>query len=106
MRQAGRGKGYPEKRRFQPALEALEQRCLLTSDPVLHWNAVAMQAAVTDHGLDAPGLQFGPTRTSRALAIVQAAVFDAANSIEPTYTPYMIQVPAPRTASIDAAVAA
>jgi hypothetical protein len=105
-RHLGRGKRCREKRGFQPALESLEQRCLLTGDPVLNWNAVAMQAAVNDHALGAPGLQFGPTRTSRALAIVQAAVFDAVNSIEPTYTPYLIQVPAPPNASIDAAVAA
>jgi hypothetical protein len=86
-------------------LEPLEERCLLAVDMVLHWNQVALQAAVVDHGLDAPGLQFGPTRTSRAFAIVQGAVYDAVNSIDPQYTPYLIQLPAPRNASIEAAVA-
>jgi hypothetical protein len=86
-------------------LEALEERCLPSVDPVLLWNSVAMQAAVTDHGIGAPALQFGPTRTSRAFAIVQGAVFDAVNSIAPLYTPYEIQLPAPRNASINAAVA-
>jgi hypothetical protein len=65
-----------------------------------------MQAAVNDHAVGAPGLQFGPTRTSRALAIVQASVFDAVNSIDREYNPYLIQLPAPHGASIDAAVAA
>jgi hypothetical protein len=87
------------------ALEQLEDRCLLSADPVLTWNAVALQAAVTDHGIGAPGLQFGPTRTSRAFAIVQGAVFDAVNSIRPQYSPYLIQVAAPANASINAAVA-
>jgi hypothetical protein len=86
-------------------LEALEDRCLPSVDPVLFWNSVAMQAAVVDHGIGAPGLQFGPTRTSRAFAIVQGAVFDAVNSIDPLYTPYEVRLPAPKNASISAAVA-
>jgi hypothetical protein len=78
----------------------------MSADAVLTWNSIAMQAAVNDHAIGAPGLQFGPTRTSRALAIVQASVFDAVNSIDPVYQPYLIQLPAPHNASIDAAVAA
>jgi hypothetical protein len=87
------------------ALERLEDRCLLSADPVLYWNDVALNAAVVDHGIGAPGLQFGPTRTSRAFAIVQGAVFDVVNSIDPQYSPYLIQVAAPPDASLDAAVA-
>jgi hypothetical protein len=75
------------------------------TDMVLQWNANAIEAAKVDHGIGAPGLQFGPTRTSRALAIVQVAVFDAVNSIDQSYTPYLIDLHAPRSASIDAAVA-
>jgi hypothetical protein len=86
-------------------LEPLEERCLLSVDPVIFWNQVALQAAVVDHGIGAPGLQFGPTRTSRAFAIVSGAVFDAVNSIQPYYDRYLIQLPAPRNASINAAVA-
>jgi hypothetical protein len=90
-----------------PCLELLEDRCLLSSGPdmVIQWNAIAIEAAKRDHAIGAPGLQFGPTRTSRAIAIVQSAVFDAVNSIDPEYTPYLIQLPAPRSTSIDAAVA-
>jgi hypothetical protein len=87
------------------ALEQLEDRCLMSADPVLVWNAVALNAAVTDHGVGAPGLQFGPTRTSRAFAIVQGAVFDAVNSIKPKYSPYLIQVEPASDASLTAAVA-
>jgi hypothetical protein len=86
-------------------LEALEDRCLPSVDPVLFWNSVAMQATVTDNAIGASGLQLGPTRTGRAFAIVQGAVFDAVNSIHPLYTPYEVQLPAPRDASITAAVA-
>jgi hypothetical protein len=101
---AGR-KRSPRTRAGRLALERLEERCLPSADPVLFWNQVALQAAVTDHGIGAPGLQFGPTRTSRALAIVSGAVYDAVNSIHPQYEPYLIQLPAPKNASIDAAVA-
>lgn len=86
-------------------LECLEDRRLFSADPVLFWNGVALHAAAVDHGIGAPGLQFGPTRTSRAFAIVQGAVYDAVNSIEPLGAPYLIQVAAPKDASIDAAVA-
>src|SRR5262249_45761905 len=90
---------------FKPAMEILEDRCLLSGDAVLHWNRVALNAAVVDHGVGAPGLQFGPTRTSRVFAIVQGAVFDAVNSIDTQYTPYLIRVSSAPDASIDAAVA-
>src|SRR5258708_26853704 len=93
------------KLRQSLTLEHLEERCLLSSDMVLQWNAVAIEATKQDHALGAPGIQFGPTRASRALAIVQGAVYDAVSSIEREYTPYLIQLNAPRNASIDAAVA-
>ncbi len=93
-------------------LERLEDRCLMSADPslmsadpVLEWNAIAIQAAVIDHGLTAPHLQFGPTRLSRVLAIEQIAVYDAVNSIDRSGTPYLVEVNAPRDASITAAVA-
>jgi hypothetical protein len=78
-------------------LEPLEERCLLSGDPVMFWNEVALHATVVDHGIGAPGLQFGPTRASRALAIVSGAVFDSVNSIHPQYDPYLLQLPAPGT---------
>jgi hypothetical protein len=75
------------------------------TDPVLFWNAVALQATAVDHGINAPHLQFGPTRASRALAIVQGAVYDSVNSIDPESSPYVIQVKPAKDASLTAAVA-
>lgn len=92
------------KRCYRPTLEALEQRCLLSVDMVVRWNEIANQAAANDYSL-APGYQIGPTRLGRAMAIVQAAVYDAANSIDPQFRKYLVQVAAPPDASMDAAVA-
>jgi hypothetical protein len=47
-----------------------------------------------------------PPVAYRAMAIVHIAMFDAANSIEPTYRPYHAQLPAAPDTSKDAAVAA
>ena len=60
----------------RPRIEALEERCLLSADVVLEWNALAIEAAKIDHGLNAPQLQFGPTRVGRVMAIVHAAIAD------------------------------
>jgi hypothetical protein len=91
--------------RRQLAVETLEDRCLLSADVVLEWNAIALDAMVNDSYLGAAAKQAGPTRASRALAIAQAAVFDAVNSIDRSYDPYMIEVNAPGDASITAAAA-
>jgi hypothetical protein len=90
---------------FVPRLEQLEERCLLSADVILEWNAVALQAGVLDNALNFTAQQGGPTRASRALAIVHAAMFDAVNSIDGSYDPYMVAIDAPRTASIEAAAA-
>jgi len=77
-------------------------------DPVLHWNAIALQAVADDHtgtfGLTEQG---GPTRTARALAIMHAAIYDAVNSIDRSHEPYLTLVPVKGhgRVSIDAAVA-
>jgi hypothetical protein len=103
--QRARCRALTPKRLCQLNVEELEPRLVLSGDPVLYWNQVALNAAVVDHGIGAPGLQFGPTRTSRAFAIVQGAVYDAVNSIDPLYAPYLIQVAAKPDASLNAAVA-
>jgi hypothetical protein len=89
----------------QLTVEVLEDRCLLSADVVLEWNANALDAMVNDSFLGAAAKQAGPTRASRALAIEQVAVFDAVNSIDRSYDPYLIEVNAPRGASITAAAA-
>jgi hypothetical protein len=98
-------KSAPRKRyQYRASVECLEQRCLLSADMVVQWNAIAIEAAKRDYSL-APGYQIGPTRLGRAMAIVQAAVYDAVNSIDPQYAPYLIRITAPAGASMDAAIA-
>ncbi len=74
-------------------------------DSILDWNAIALQCVADDHsGTFGTAEQGGPTRTSRALAIVHAAMYDAANSISQEYQPYLAMFPTPG-GSLDAAVA-
>lgn len=76
-----------------------------------HWNEIALDANALDH-TPVPadesrifGEQLGPTRTSRALAIVHIAIFDAVNAITADHQSYTGIAAAPRNASIDAAIA-
>jgi len=76
------------------------------TDVVMEWNAVAIEAAKQDHAIGAPGLQFGPTRTARALAIESIAVYDSVNAIDRSCTPFLVSdVHASAGASIEAAAA-
>ena len=95
-------------------LESLEQRRLLSiaaglepaarqEDVVLAWNQVMLDANAADHSLANPD-QGGPTRTSRAFAIVSAAVFDTVNSIDHRYEPYLLELPGFQNADVRAAV--
>ena len=74
------------------------------------WHRVAIDSVALDHTPD-PNIedyspsQGGPTRTSRALAMVQIAVFDSLNSIDPVYSPYTQAVEGYSSASEHAAVA-
>ncbi|MBM3271467.1 MAG: phosphatase PAP2 family protein [Candidatus Sericytochromatia bacterium] len=48
------------------------------ADPILKWNEVAAQCVADDHtGSHGPAEQGGPTLTSRAMAIVHLAMYDA-----------------------------
>ena len=74
-------------------------------DAVLDWNAVALQAVAVDHShIYGDPEQGGPTRASRALAIIHVAMYDAANSVNPAHKPYHAWHPI-RGASLDAAIA-
>ncbi|WP_437979495.1 vanadium-dependent haloperoxidase [Sorangium sp. So ce117] len=75
-------------------------------DAVLDWNDVALDTVANDPIVESEADQFGPTRVSRALAIVHAAIFDSVNSIAPRYEPYLEPPFEMPDASIDAAVAA
>lgn len=83
---------------MQP-IETLESRVMLTGDAVITWDNVAIDVLRADRTLP------GPTWASRTLAIVHAAIYDAVNGIDRSYQPYIVRGPAPRGASIDAAVA-
>jgi hypothetical protein len=94
-----------ERNRFRPGIETLEDRCLLAVDMVMQWNLYALAAVQNDYNVGQSSDQGGPTKTSRALAIVQAAVYDAAVAVDPIYTPYLFSTPAAPGTSINAAVA-
>ena len=68
-------------------------------DVVLQWNRVLMETVST------PG-QHPPTiMPVRSYAMMHAAMFDAVNSIDGTYTPYLTDVPGSPNASLEAAAA-
>src|SRR3982074_1143309 len=67
------------------------------ADVITDWNEKAV-AFVTPRMVPAAG--------QRVVAIMQVAMFDAVNSIERRYRPYLIQIPHAATASKEAAAAA
>ncbi len=80
------------------------------SERVKFWHTVALDTVALDHtpaaeGEGSPLNQGGPTRTSRALAMVQIAVFDALNAIEGDYVSYGKVIDVDTGASPHAAVA-
>lgn len=77
-------------------------------DSILDWNAIALQTVANDFtGTYGVPDQPGPTHTSRAMAIIHLAMYDAANMIKPVAKPYLpIHLPTiQRDVSLDAAVA-
>jgi PAP2 superfamily len=68
-------------------------------DEVSRWNRVATDATAASE------IGGNPLAESRILAIVQVAVFDAVNSIDPRFEKYAAKLPAKSGASIDAAIA-
>ncbi|WP_418317677.1 vanadium-dependent haloperoxidase [Piscinibacter sakaiensis] len=71
---------------------------------VLHWNETAINTSGLDHASATPE-QFGPLRTSRALAITQIAVADALASIYGSYQPFIFDGGSVPAASAKAAAA-
>jgi hypothetical protein len=75
---------------------------LLCSPPLAHadtvrdWNAIGIAATASQN----------PFAQARIMAITQLAVFEAVNTIDPRYEPYLGTIVAPAGASIDAAVIA
>jgi hypothetical protein len=76
-----------------------------------YWNEIAINAAGLDHTPVAAGEtrifgeQLGPGRSSRALAIVHIAIFDAVNAIVGGYRSYTGLAPVRADTSMDAAIA-
>ena len=76
-----------------------------------HWNHIAIDMSGLDHTPVAPGdprvfgENLGPVRSSRAMAIVHIAMFDAANAIDGDYQSYTGIPSAPRNTNMEAALA-
>jgi hypothetical protein len=76
-----------------------------------HWNEVAVNSSGLDHTpvpVGDPrifGEQLGPARSSRAIAIVHIAVFEAVNAIKGGYKSYIGLSKVSPSASVDAAIA-
>lgn len=94
------------------AIGTLHRRDLKSAtDRVVYWHEVALDAVAADHTPNAATgaadlAQGGPGRTSRALAIAQIAVYDAANAFTIKYNPYNdIGRARAVDASLDAAIA-
>lgn len=85
-------------RRNEATYSVLEPRQLLAADTVVQWNEILLGAI---RGSATP-----PPAASRAMAMVHTAIFDAVNSIQHEYQPYLSVIAAHPKASLDAAVAA
>jgi membrane-associated phospholipid phosphatase len=100
--------------RTQPGTAELPPRYQAPAGPdararLAYWNEVALRAVAVDHtpsptGPAAPE-QLGPTRSSRALAIVHLAIHDALNAIYRRQPGYSGPLPAFADSSPDAAIA-
>jgi hypothetical protein len=71
------------------------------TDVVIDWNATALNA-IQAEGKAGRGIP--PTIGSRLLAIASAAVTDTVQAFQDTYTPYALDLVAPKNASLQAAV--
>jgi hypothetical protein len=100
---------HPQHRHFSPAPR--QRRFTGAADTLRHWNRVAVDTSGLDHTPVSAGEsrifgeQLGPGRSSRAMAIVHIAIFDAVNAFDGRYRSYSGSRPAPRGASLDAAIA-
>ena len=68
-------------------------------DVILQWNRVLKETVST------PGLHPATIMPVRSYSMMHAAMFDAVNSIDGGYTPYLTEVPGSKHASIEAAAA-
>jgi hypothetical protein len=100
---APQARDAPRKRTSRRAAETL--------DRLRHWNEIAIDASGLDHTPVKPsetrvfGEQLGPGRSSRAMAIVHIAIFDAVNAVAGGHRSYTGLPAAPEGVSMDAAIA-
>jgi hypothetical protein len=79
-------------------------------DSLHRWNTIALNATGLDHTPVAPGEnrvfgeQLGPGRSSRAMAIINIAMFDALDAVVGGFTSYTGTQAAPGPMSVDAAI--
>jgi len=106
------GPGFERRPEHRHVPQAPRQRRYAgAADTLRYWNRVAVDASGLDHTPVAQGEsrvfgeQLGPGRASRAMAIVHIAMFDAVNAFKGRYRSYTGIRPAPRAASLDAAIA-
>ncbi len=101
---------------FKPSPEAQPlpdrpRRAHDAAEALLRWNRIAVDASGLDHTPVAAGEtrkygeQLGPGRSSRAMAMVHIAMFDAVNAIIPRYKPYSRLKAPPVLTSMQAAIA-
>jgi membrane-associated phospholipid phosphatase len=106
----------PPTYQTQPGTHELPPRYAPPAGPapaarLAYWNEVALRTIAVDHappftgGATIVAQQLGPTRTSRVMAIVQLAVYDALNAIYRRYPGYSGDLPAFPDSSPDAAIA-
>jgi hypothetical protein len=69
----------------------------LSANVITDWNDTALKYVL--------GRSMGPPPAERVIAMTHLAMFDAVNSIEPKYRPYVVRVPASFAASKEAAAA-
>lgn len=93
------------RQNWKSSTEILEERRLLSADVVLDWHSIALEAVKNDYDVGQPHDQPGPTEASRALAIVQLAVYDTLNCFEHGYESYLVDKDPKKKASSNAAVA-
>jgi membrane-associated phospholipid phosphatase len=114
--QSGHPSTTPPAYRTQSGTVELPPRYLPPPGPdarlrLAYWNEVALSALARDTTPPFPGqtlkpaAQAGPTRATRAMAIVQLAVYEALNAIGARYPAYGAPLSAFADSSLDAAIA-
>ena len=80
-------------------------------DRLFMWNEIALDTTAVDHTPLQPGEdrvfgeQYGPARSSRSMAIVHIAMFEAVNAVTQRYETYTGLTPPATPASVDYAIA-